>query len=52
MYRCHQSFLVNLDHVDRYERNEFVLENESVIPISRGNRTEAKRRFYDTLRKV
>lgn len=50
LYRCHQSFIVNLRYVQRYESNGFVLENESTVPISRGKRTEAKKKFYDMLR--
>lgn len=50
LYRCHQSFIVNLKYVQRYEGREFVLENGSTIPISRGKKTEAKKRFYDMLR--
>ena len=50
LYRCHQSFIVNLKYVQRYEGSEFVLENGSTIPISRGKKSEAKKRFYDMLR--
>ena len=52
LYRCHQSFIVNLNYVQRYESSVFVLENECVIPISRGKRVEAKKKFYDILRKA
>lgn len=52
MYRCHQSFIVNLKYVQRYEGSGFVLENGNNIPVSRGKRAEAKRRFYDMLRKA
>lgn len=52
LYRCHQSFIVNLKYVQRYEGSEFILENGSIVPVSRGKKTEAKRRFYDMLRKV
>lgn len=50
LYRCHQSFIVNLKYVQRYEGSEFVLENGNTIPISRGKKSEAKKRFYDMLR--
>jgi DNA-binding LytR/AlgR family response regulator len=52
LYRCHQSFIVNLSCIQSYEGREFVLENGMCIPISRGKRTEAKKRFYDMLREV
>ena len=50
LYRCHQSFIVNLRCVQRYEGSGFVLENEITVPVSRGKRTEAKKKFYDILR--
>ncbi len=50
LYRCHQSFIVNLRRVQRYESSGFVLDNEITVPISRGKRAEAKKRFYDMLR--
>lgn len=52
LYRCHQSFVVNLKYVQKYEGNKFILENGNIIPISRGKKTEARRRFYDMLREV
>lgn len=52
LYRCHQSFIVNLKCVQKYEGNKFILENGNMIPISRGKKTEAKRQFYDMLREV
>lgn len=47
LYRCHQSFVVNLKYVQKYEGSKFVLENGNIIPISRGKKAEAKTKFYD-----
>lgn len=52
LYRCHQSFVVNLKYVQKYEGSKFVLENGNIIPISRGRKAEAKTKFYDMLREV
>lgn len=52
LYRCHQSFIVNLKYVQKYEGSKFVLENGNIIPISRGKKAEAKTKFYDMLREV
>ena len=52
LYRCHQSFVVNLKYVQKYEGSKFVLENGNIIPISRGKKAEAKTKFYDMLREV
>ena len=39
-FRCHKSFLVNLNYVDSYRRQELLLDNGERIPI-------AKRRYDD-----
>lgn len=39
-FRCHKSFLVNLKHVDTYNREEIILDNGEKIVI-------AKRRYED-----
>lgn len=33
--RCHQSFIVNLDFVDKKEKSQLILKNSDIIPISR-----------------
>jgi len=35
MVRCHNSFIVNLQHVKQYHTNSFILSDETEIPISR-----------------
>lgn len=34
-FRCHKSYLINLDHVSSYNRQEVLLENGERIPIAR-----------------
>lgn len=34
-FRCHRSFIVNLDHVQHYKKEEVWLDNEDIIPLSR-----------------
>lgn len=47
-FRCHQSFIVNMHHVNRMEGNELILGDESV-PISRRYYKETKRRYQEVL---
>ena len=44
-YRCHRCFVVNLKKIHSIDKYEFVLENQTRIPISRYNYQEAKRLF-------
>lgn len=44
-FRCHKSFLVNLNRVDSYSRQELLLDNGEHIPI-------AKRRYDDFCREL
>lgn len=34
-FRCHRSYIVNFDHVQRYKKEEIWLDNEEAIPLSR-----------------
>lgn len=34
-FRCHRSYIVNLDHVRHYKKDEIWLDNEEVVPLSR-----------------
>lgn len=49
-YKCHQSYIVNLNHIREYTNKNFIMSDESIIPISKGHMKEAKNRFYDSLR--
>lgn len=44
--RCHRSFLVNMDYVDKIEEHNFILKNLTMVPIGRKNCTEVKRTYY------
>lgn len=49
--RCHQSFLVNLDYVERMEDNSFLLQNQQLVPISRNFYKQSKNAYYHYLLK-
>lgn len=44
--RCHRSFLVNMDYIDKIEEHNFVLKNMDMVPIGRKNCTEVKKTYY------
>ncbi len=44
--RCHQSYLVNLDHVRHLEDSCFVMDNGCKIPVSRNFYKESKQTYY------
>lgn len=35
LIRCHNSYLVNMDHVRRLEKQDFFLDNGKKVPVSR-----------------
>lgn len=47
--RCHQSYWVNLKHVQAIGSNHFTMDSGSGIPISRTYLQEAKQRFLHEL---
>lgn len=47
---CHQGYWVNLAHVAALDRNEFVMDNDVRIPISRTYRDAVRARFFDLYR--
>lgn len=47
--RCHRSFIVNLNEVKEYRRTEFILNDHSLIPISRSHSSHVNTRFQDYL---
>ncbi len=48
--RCHQGYWVNVSQIAELDHEEFVLTNGARIPLSRGFRDEAKRRFFERYR--
>ena len=47
--RCHQSYWVNLSHVQCMENNRFLLDTGSRIPISRTYQHNARQQFFRSL---
>ena len=47
--RCHQSFIVNLDHAVAIDANVFTLSDGTRIPISRAYRRESQSQFWNYL---
>lgn len=48
--RCHNSFWVNYDRIERLPDNGFLMDNGSRIPISRGYKQSAREAFFSLLR--
>lgn len=48
--RCHQSFWVNIGRISTLKNDEFCLDDNTYIPISRTFRREARARFFEYLR--
>lgn len=46
-FRCHRSYLVNLDKVIRIDRRDFTMEDGQQVPISAKSYPEARRRFQE-----
>lgn len=51
-FRCHKSYLINLKHVDGYNRQEAVLDNGERIVIAKRRYEEFCREFLDYMRKI
>lgn len=45
--RCHRSFLVNMNHVERVEGSDFRMDDHSLVPISSSNVTRIRSQFID-----
>lgn len=50
-YRIHKSFVVNLDYVDEYTREEVKLTNGEIIPISYRNQAAFRKYFFGYLKR-
>ena len=46
-FRCHRSFLVNLNHAERIESSDFLMSDGARIPISSANLPRARNIFTD-----
>ncbi len=49
-FKCHRSYLVNLDHLKLYQDGEIVLENGSRIPVSRLRHQELMEKMLDYMK--
>ena len=45
--RCHRSYIVNVKHIKSITKNDVLLENGNIIPISRGKYKEINNAFID-----
>lgn len=48
-YRCHKSFLINLEYVDSLKQYSAILENGEEVPISRHRFKDTKNRFFNLI---
>lgn len=46
-FRCHRSFLVNLNHAERIESSDFLMSDGARLPISSANLPRARNIFTD-----
>ena len=48
-YRCHRSFLININYVNKLNRNEghLILDNQKAIPLSRDRKTAFEKLLKD-----
>lgn len=51
-YRCSRSFVVNLRHVCRITKSEVFLENQSSLPLGRGQYDEINKTMINYLRSI
>lgn len=51
-YRCHKSFMVNIDFIKNIKQYIAILDNKEEVPISRYRFKETKSRFLSYLRSV
>ncbi len=45
-FRCHRSYIVNLDEVENIERYQATMKNQAIVPISQQQYAEMKSRLY------
>ncbi len=50
-YRVHKSYIVNLDYIDEYKRNEVKLTNGEIIGVSYRNQPTFRRYFFNYLKR-
>lgn len=48
-FRCHQSYIVNLNYVTSMERSDFVIKHSKRVPISQKYTSQAKKKFVKNI---
>lgn len=48
-FKCHRSYIVNINHIDKYTSKEILMHNGSLIPISRRYQKDFQSAYYTTL---
>ncbi|MBR3597786.1 MAG: response regulator transcription factor [Clostridia bacterium] len=48
-FKCHRSYIVNINHIDKYTSKEIRMHNGSFIPISRSYQKDFEFAYYATL---
>lgn len=46
-FRCHRSYIVNLNCIEQFSKKDIVTNNNTVIPISRNNFTAFKETYFN-----
>lgn len=49
--RPHKSFIVNMEYIDEYKRNEVKLKNGKIIPVAYKRQTEFRKIFWNYLKR-
>lgn len=49
--RPHKSFIINMEFIEKYQRNEVTLKNNIIIPIAYRKQTEFRKIFWDYLKR-
>lgn len=49
--RSHKSFILNMEYIDKYQRNEVTLKNGKIIPIAYRKQKDFRKIFWDYLKR-
>jgi DNA-binding LytR/AlgR family response regulator len=50
-YRCHRSYIINLDYVISYKKDQVKMKMDKIIPVSRGRDKELRDKIINNVRK-
>lgn len=45
-YRCHKSFVVNMNHIQRIQQPDILLKNGKTVPVSRARFSQARETYF------